>query len=163
MTAQTRVSLSLAAAIDEYLDTLARLLVFSPGKVFVSGVGTSGLVAACAAPLLSVSGTPAVFLYSADDLRSGSEAIGHDDVLIVLSKGGDSHEAISLIQVLQSRCIPVGALPSTHEASLADFADITVLIPLDPNIDPDGDVGKVRSLPAELPPLSIRDLSGTGA
>ena len=71
---------------DTMLETIA-MIERSEGKVFVTGAGTSGTIAHRFAHLLSVSGTPAVYLHAMDALHGSMGAIEPDDVIITISKG----------------------------------------------------------------------------
>ena len=97
---------------DTMLETIA-MIERSEGKVFVTGAGTSGTIAHRFAHLLSVSGTPAVYLHAMDALHGSMGAIEPDDVIITISKGGESDEVNQLCQLLKEKGVGVSALAST--------------------------------------------------
>lgn len=108
------------------------------GKVFVTGSGTSGAVARRMAHLLSVCGTPAVFLPGMDALHGTMGAVVHGDLLITISRGGESDELNDLSRRVQQRGVPVIALTATPTSTLAHVADLTVVVDAGPEVDPGG-------------------------
>src|SRR6202521_475791 len=83
---------ALEAQLDARLEAAAQLILDQPGKVLTVGVGTSSHVARRLAHLLSVTGTPALFMHPVDGLHGSLGAIQAGDVVIAISRGGDSDE-----------------------------------------------------------------------
>jgi arabinose-5-phosphate isomerase len=108
------------------------------GKVFVTGSGTSGAVARRMAHLLSVCGTPSLFLPGMDALHGTMGAVVAGDLLITISRGGESDELNDLSRRVQQRDVPVIALTASPESSLGRLADLTVVIDAGPEVDPGG-------------------------
>ena len=106
------------------------------GHVLVTGVGTSAAVAQRFAHLLSVCGTPAIYINATDFLHGGSGAIRSDDVLYVFSKGGQSNEVNDLVKIAQLRKAKVIAQTEKPVSVLGRMADevfhITTLGDVDP-------------------------------
>src|SRR2546428_6788489 len=67
-----------------------RLLQQAKGRLIVSGVGKSGLIARKIAATLTSTGSPASFLHPVDSLHGDLGLVGRDDVAILLSKSGGS-------------------------------------------------------------------------
>src|SRR3989440_7048805 len=74
-----------------------RLLAAARGRVIVSGVGKSGLIARKIAATLTSTGTPASFLHPVDSLHGDLGIVGPDDVAILLSKSGGADELFRLV------------------------------------------------------------------
>lgn len=129
---------AVGAAVDETFARVARMLHDCAGKVIVSGVGTSGFIARRACHILSVSGTPAVFIHSADGMHGSFGAFRDGDILIVLSKGGGSSEVNTFAGLAKAKGIPVVALTSKADSALAESADVSVVLPSDDDSDPGG-------------------------
>ncbi len=106
------------------------------GKVFVTGSGTSGAVARRMAHLLAVCGTPAVFLPGMDALHGTMGAVTEGDLLITISKGGESDELNDLSTRVRARGVPVIALTAAPRSTLGTLADLTVVIDPGPDVDP---------------------------
>lgn len=77
------------------------LLSCCAGRVVVTGMGKSGLVARKIAATLSSTGTPALFLHPAEALHGDLGMIARGDVVIALSASGDTEEILSLLPTMQ--------------------------------------------------------------
>ncbi|MDQ4501282.1 SIS domain-containing protein [Sinomonas sp. ASV322] len=138
ITAEGSAVLDIAEQVDESFVKTASLILNCTGKVVVTGAGTSGFIARRAAHLLSVSGTPAFFLNPTDGLHGSMGALRADDVMIALSKGGNSAEVNDLVERVQGEGVDVVALTSTPGSRLAQLADIPILLRPFPAADPGG-------------------------
>lgn len=137
--AEAQAVLALAETIDSTLEQTASLVLRVAGKVFVGGSGTSGTVAARMAHVLSVSGTPAISFSPMDGLHGASGALTGADLIILISNGGASEEVIECAKIAQRRGCRVVALTRSHETLLAQQADHSVAI----TVDPEADIGGV--------------------
>ena len=93
----------LASTLDERLIDVAERLIATKGKVLTAGLGTSGVTARRLAHLLSVTGTPSLFIHPADALHGGLGAVTSDDVVIALSKGGRTAELNEFVRRARDR------------------------------------------------------------
>lgn len=128
-----------AVVADQLDDSFLRVvdLVLSlTGKVFITGSGTSGIMARRMAHLLSVSGTPALYLPSMDALHGTMGAVTKGDMLIAISRGGASTEINDLAKRVQALGVPIVALTSAPQSELARLAEISVEIQNPPEVDP---------------------------
>lgn len=122
---------------DSLLDVLRRLLACS-GKVFVVGAGTSGAVARRMAHLLSFCGTPSAFLHPADALHGTMGILTADDIVIALSRGGETAEINELMTIARRRGVAMVAITSTPESTMAQRADVVVTLEITDGADPGG-------------------------
>ncbi len=129
---------TLESQIDERLAAAARILLQAEGKVVPVGVGTSGVTARRLAHLLSVTGTPAIFLHPADGLHGSLGAIEPGDVVIAISKGGQSAELNEFTRRAKTRGAKVIVLTSLDGSELAALGDVTVVLPTPDGADPGG-------------------------
>jgi arabinose-5-phosphate isomerase len=88
------------------------------GKVVVSGVGKSGLLAHKLAATLTSTGTPAVFLHPADALHGDAGLFAPGDVALFLSKSGASDELLALLPYLERHGIPLVSIVATPGSAL---------------------------------------------
>jgi D-arabinose 5-phosphate isomerase GutQ len=130
--------LAVADQLDQTFLQAMDLVGRCEGKVFVSGSGTSGAIARRMAHLLSVCGTPAVFMPAMDALHGSMGAMVSGDVLIGISRGGETAELSDLAQRVQRRGVPVIALTEASGSTLAGIADLTVVFPDGEQADPGG-------------------------
>ena len=100
------------------------LLAGARGRVIVSGVGKSGLIARKIAATLTSTGTPASFLHPTDGLHGDLGIVGRDDVAIVLSKSGGSDELVALVAALQRLAVPIVAIAGRRDSVLGRAAAV---------------------------------------
>jgi arabinose-5-phosphate isomerase len=113
---------AVADRLDQRFDRAVRLLAAASGRVIVSGVGKSGLVARKIAATLTSTGTPASYLHPIDSLHGDLGIVGRSDVAIVLSKSGDSQDLFGLVGSLQRLAVPIIAVTATSDSPLARVA-----------------------------------------
>jgi arabinose-5-phosphate isomerase len=90
------------------------------------------------AHLLSVSGTPSVFVHPMDALHGTMGAVVSGDLLITISRGGESDELNDLSRRVQQRGVPVIALTAAAGSTLGLLADLTAVVDAGPDVDPGG-------------------------
>ena len=98
------------------------LLAAAKGRVIVSGVGKSGLIARKIAATLTSTGTPATYLHPVDSLHGDLGIVGREDVAILLSKSGETEELFGLLAALQRLNVPIIALTGGAGSTLAKVA-----------------------------------------
>jgi len=103
-----------------------RLLEQAKGRLIVSGVGKSGLIARKIAATLTSTGTPASFLHPVDSLHGDLGLVGRDDVAILLSKSGASDELFALVSQLKRLGVPIIALTGDPDSALARQSDVVL-------------------------------------
>ena len=117
-----RVADGLGAAFARAIELLAA----AKGRVIVSGVGKSGLIARKIAATFTSTGTPATFLHPVDSLHGDLGIVGRDDVAVVLSKSGNSDELFGLVSQLKRLGVPIIALTSDADSPLGRQATVVV-------------------------------------
>ena len=128
---------ALVGAVETSAVSVARQMLAITGKVVTTGSGTSGIMAERLAHLLSVCGTPAVYLPSMDALHGGMGAITASDLVIAISKTGRSQELTNLVGLLGDRGIHVVALTESPESPFAvAAASVAALPPTPADADP---------------------------
>lgn len=104
-------------------------MILSKKRVIVTGVGKSGIVGKKIAATLTSMGTPAVFLHPTESLHGDLGIVGKEDVVLAISKSGQSDEFHILIPLLKRWGIPVIAITADRESELAQNSDIVLLLP----------------------------------
>ena len=122
-----------AAAVQRLADTLGPafgraidILAQAKGRVIVSGVGKSGLIARKIAATFTSTGTPATFLHPVDSLHGDLGIVSRDDVAIVLSKSGASDELFGLVNQLKRLGVPLIALTGEADSPLGRQATVVL-------------------------------------
>lgn len=97
------------------------------GKVIVTGVGKSGLIAQKIAATLASTGTPAIFLHPGDGIHGGLGVVQKDDVVLAIGKSGESDELMAILPPLRRIGAGVIAITGNAESTLARGADIVLV------------------------------------
>lgn len=129
---------AVAGQVDDSFVVVVEKVLGCQGMVFVTGGGTSGAVARRMAHLLSVCGTPAMFLPPMDALHGTMGAVRSGDLMIAISKGGESSEINELALRVSAVGAEVIALTADTASTLARHADTVVRIESPGDIDPGG-------------------------
>jgi arabinose-5-phosphate isomerase len=138
---------ALVANVETGVVRIARRVLATPGKVVTTGSGTSGIMAERLAHLLSVCGTPAVYLPTMDALHGGMGAVTASDLVLAVSKTGRSAELTSLVERFVRRSVDVVALTENSASPFALAATEVVALPPTP---PDADPGDMIAMASTL-------------
>lgn len=101
------------------------------GKIIVTGVGKSGIIAQKIAQTLTSTGTVAVFVHPSDALHGSLGVVTTGDVLIALSNSGETDEILLLLPTLQWRKICIVSIVGEIDSTLARQSDVV----LDASVD----------------------------
>lgn len=115
-----------ARRLDARFARAVGLLAEAKGRVIVSGVGKSGIIARKLAATLTSTGTPASYLHPVDSLHGDLGIVGKDDVAIVLSKSGESQDLFGLLGSLQRLNVPIIAITGGTDSLLARVAAVVL-------------------------------------
>lgn len=143
---ESKAVASLVEQLKPSLARAARAMLDCKGHVIVAGSGTSHAVALRFAHLLSCCGTPALFLHPGDSLHGASGAVRAEDVLVALSKGGETAEVNFLAKTAKERGATVIGITEKPASTLAQLSDITLEIKAPENVDPYGMIATGSSL-----------------
>jgi len=138
--------LTLLDQLDTSFVKAVHLMLNCKGHVLVSGSGTSHSVARRLAHLLSVCGTPALSIDAGDSQHGLSGAITAEDVIVTISKGGNTAEIVFLAKVAKSRGAKVIAITEKTGSELGRLADLVMSIVAPPEGDPYGMIATGSSL-----------------
>ena len=122
-------SAAIAALEDRLGEPFVRAthaILHASGRVIVSGVGKSGIIARKISATLTSTGSPAVFLHPIDALHGDLGIVGPADVALLVSKSGNSEELRGLLECLGRFGVTVIALTGTPESTLGLQADIVL-------------------------------------
>jgi arabinose-5-phosphate isomerase len=106
-----------------------RILAETTGRVIVSGIGKSGLIARKIAATLASTGRPANFVHPAEASHGDLGMIQAGDVVVCLSWSGEAAELAAIIQYTRRFRIPLIAITANPDSSLGREADIKLVLP----------------------------------
>lgn len=113
----------LAGPLQEPFQHLVDALSACRGKVLLSGLGKSGLIARKIAATLTSTGTPAVFLHPVEALHGDLGLVARDDVALILSRSGSLDAFADLLPALRRSGAVVWAMTASPQSALARAVD----------------------------------------
>jgi arabinose-5-phosphate isomerase len=116
----------MAERLDERFSDAIELLASCRGKIIISGMGKSGIIAQKIAATMSSTGSTALFLHPADAAHGDLGIVSHDDIVICLSKSGTTEELNFIIPALRQIGAKIIAMTGNQRSFLAQNANITL-------------------------------------
>lgn len=114
------------ALVDRVGEDFARaveLVLGTEGKVVVTGLGKSGLIARKIAATLASTGTPSIFLHAAEAGHGDLGVVHRSDAVLALSNSGESREILRLLPAFKRLALPVVAITGVPASTLGRAAD----------------------------------------
>ncbi len=102
---------------------VVQVVLSTPGRVVVMGMGKSGHVGRKIAATLASTGTPAMFVHPAEASHGDLGMIETRDVVLAISNSGESEELTTILPVLKRLGIPLVAMTGRTDSTLAQHAD----------------------------------------
>ncbi|HLF66002.1 MAG TPA: KpsF/GutQ family sugar-phosphate isomerase, partial [Gammaproteobacteria bacterium] len=116
----------LAERIDHHFAQACHYIIGCKGRIIVMGIGKSGHIARKIAATLASTGTPAFFVHPAEARHGDIGMITAQDVILVLSKSGETEEIISLLPFIKRLDTPLIALTGNPKSTLAQIAHVNL-------------------------------------
>lgn len=113
----------LANFVDESFAEAVELIYNSKGRVIITGIGKSAIIANKIVATLNSTGTPSVFMHAADAIHGDLGLVLKDDTVICISKSGNTPEIKVLIPLLKKAKNPLIAITGNKKSILAKQAD----------------------------------------
>lgn len=117
--------------VDDVFVDILLLISKCKGRLIVSGVGKSAIIANKIVATLNSTGTHACFMHSADAVHGDLGIIGKDDIVLFVSKSGNTPEVKRLIPFIKKMGNPLIAMVSNGDSYLAHHADYLILTPIE--------------------------------
>jgi arabinose-5-phosphate isomerase len=112
--------------LDANFEKAVDLLYACKGRVVVTGMGKSGLVARKISATFSSTGTPSFFLHPAEALHGDLGMLARGDAIVAVSYGGETEEIIRLLEALKRLEIPLITLTGKIHSTLAEASEVTI-------------------------------------
>lgn len=109
----------------------AELLFQCSGKVVVTGMGKSGLIAQKIAATMVSTGTPAIFLHPSDGLHGDVGIIREGDVVLAISKSGETDDLTNILLYAKKTGVSVIAITANPKSALTKCSDLILFTPID--------------------------------
>ncbi|NJM24467.1 MAG: KpsF/GutQ family sugar-phosphate isomerase [Bacteroidia bacterium] len=117
---------NLAQFIDDDFEACVNEIYSAKGRVVITGIGKSAIIANKIVATLNSTGTPALFMHAADAIHGDLGMVQRDDIVICLSKSGNTPEVKVLIPLLKRRGSKLVALVGNANSYLAEQADFVL-------------------------------------
>ncbi len=102
------------------------LILKCQGRVVVSGMGKTGIIAQKFSATLASTGTPSLFLHTAEAIHGDLGKVTSDDVVIILSNSGATEEMKQLLPILKKIGAPIISLTGNFKSVLAKYSDVVL-------------------------------------
>ena len=108
---------------DDFLK-VARLFYRCRGNVVTSGIGKAGIIAQKISATLASTGTPSQFLHAAEAVHGDLGRVRPNDIVLILSYGGETSEVTRLVGQLEKMKVPIVAMTGAEDSTLARKAKV---------------------------------------
>lgn len=139
--------LDLIPRIDDHFDAAVEMILACQGRVVMTGMGKSGIIAHKISATLASTGTPSFYLHPAEGIHGDLGMVTADDVVIAMSNSGETGEVLNILPSLRRIGAKLIAMVGNAESTLAKNSDVVL------------DVGVKR----EACPLGLAPTSSTTA
>ena len=119
----------LSKSLDKDFIRAVELISQLNGKIIISGVGKSGNIAGKIAASFTSTGIPAIYLNPVDASHGDMGIVEKNDISIILSNSGESHELTDLINFCKKKKIKIISITSSNKSLLSKNSDINLMLP----------------------------------
>ncbi len=116
----------LSNLLDEDFAKAVNCIIASKGRVVISGIGKSAIIASKIVATLNSTGTPAIFMHAADAIHGDLGTVQDNDVVICISKSGSTPEIKMLVPLIKRGKNKLIAMTGNTDSFLAKQADYTL-------------------------------------
>ena len=128
--------MDMQTCIDEVFTACVLRIAESRGRLVVTGIGKSAIVGQKMVATFNSTGTPALFMHAADAIHGDLGMIQQEDVILCISKSGETAEIKVLLPLLANLGNVIIAMVSNRSSFLAQSADHVLYIPVSREADP---------------------------
>lgn len=122
LTLEANSILELREFINEEFEKVVELLLTAKGRLVISGIGKSAIIGQKIVATLNSTGTPSIFMHAADAIHGDLGMIREEDVVMIISKSGESPEIRVLVTLIQNLGNPLIAMVGKIPSALAEGA-----------------------------------------
>jgi len=116
----------LISYLDDQFVEAVRIILESKGRVVITGIGKSAIIGNKIVATLNSTGTPAIFMHAADAIHGDLGTIQEDDVVIFISKSGNTPEVKVLVPLIKKSTNKIIAITGNTDSYIARQADIVL-------------------------------------
>ena len=117
---------SVTPIVDESFNRACRMIYDCTGSCIISGIGKAGIIGQKISATLASTGTPSHFLHPAEAVHGDLGRLRNNDILMVLSYGGETDEVIRLINLVKQLEIKLIAITGESDSTLCKYSDVAL-------------------------------------
>lgn len=117
---------ALKPRVGKEFSRAVQMIMKCPGRVVVSGMGKTGVIAQKFSATLSSTGTPSLFLHLAEAAHGDLGKVTKEDIVIIVSNSGSTYEVKQLLPFLKKIGSPIIAITGNCRSELAKYSDIVL-------------------------------------
>ncbi len=141
--------IELKAKLDDDFAEVVALVLENKGNLVFSGIGKSALIAQKIVATMNSTGTTAVFMHAADAIHGDLGIVREGDIVVILSKSGETPEIKMLVPLIKLRGNKIVAMVGNRQSYLASQADFVLDVTVDEEAIP-GSLAPTSSTTAQL-------------
>ena len=118
--------LDLIPRVDEHFDAAVNMILGCEGRVIMTGMGKSGIIAHKISATLASTGTPSFYLHPAEGIHGDLGMVTADDVIIAMSNSGETGEVLNILPSIRRIGAKLIAMVGNTDSTLAKNADVVL-------------------------------------
>lgn len=126
ITLESEAIAGLLDLLNENFEKAVQAILYSKGRIIVTGIGKSANIATKIVATFNSTGTPAIFMHAADAIHGDLGNIQHDDVVLCISKSGNTPEIKVLIPLIKNYGNTIIAISGNKKSYLGENADFFI-------------------------------------
>jgi arabinose-5-phosphate isomerase len=119
---------ALSRSIGKNFEEAVSLIAKCRGRVIVSGMGKTGIIGRKIAATLSSTGTPAIFLHSAEAVHGDLGQVTRNDIMLLISQSGETEETTRLLPLIKKIGAKIVVITGNPKSTLARYSDIVLYV-----------------------------------
>ena len=123
---EAQAILLLSKRLGVEFNSAIKLLAKCRGKVIVTGMGKGGIIGEKISATLSSTGTPSMFLHSAEAIHGDLGRVAKDDVILAISNSGETEEVVRFLPLIKKIGAKLIALTGNTRSTLAKYSDVVL-------------------------------------
>lgn len=135
---EAKAILEISEKVDEKINKAIDLIYNCKGKIVVTGMGKTGIIARKISSTFASTGTHSIYLHPAEGIHGDLGMVDHNDVILMISNSGETQELIDIIPYFKKHENKIICLTSNFESTLAKISDVTLNIGVSKDYEPLG-------------------------
>lgn len=123
--------LQVMEGLDETFELMVEALEACEGRVVLTGIGKSGLIAKKISSTLSSVGTPSLYLHPADSLHGDLGMVQKGDIFFIVSNSGESEEIVKILPWIKRMGIHTLVMSGNKQSTIARYGDLVMIVSVD--------------------------------